>query len=101
MACAATEWRHAVSSKKTEQVYAIIFGQMRDEFGVAIPTLFRVVLDYEKAALNAVKRVFPHATVQGCTFHLAQAWNRRRDKLRLRLFIKGVQGVPKSLEVER
>ncbi|RCN37739.1 hypothetical protein ANCCAN_16358 [Ancylostoma caninum] len=92
---------YAISSKKTEQVYTTIFGHMRDELGAAVPTRLRIVLDYEKAAINAVKRVFPHATVQGCAFHLALAWNRRRDKLGLRRFIKGVEGVPKSLEVER
>ncbi|RCN35699.1 hypothetical protein ANCCAN_18439 [Ancylostoma caninum] len=89
---------YAISSKKTEQVYTTIFGHMRDELGAAVPIHLRIVLDYEKAAINAVKRVFPHATVQGCAFHLAQAWNRRRDKLVLRRFIKGVEGVPKSLE---
>ncbi|RCN33095.1 hypothetical protein ANCCAN_21079 [Ancylostoma caninum] len=64
---------YAISSKKTEQVYTIIFGHMRDELGAAVPPRLRVVLDYEKAAINAVKRVFPNATVQGCAFHLAQA----------------------------
>ncbi|KIH64615.1 hypothetical protein ANCDUO_05071 [Ancylostoma duodenale] len=40
-------------------------------------------------------QVFPHATVQGCAFHLAQAWNKRCD-----CFIKGAVDVAKSLEVE-
>ncbi|EYC12474.1 hypothetical protein Y032_0047g1500 [Ancylostoma ceylanicum] len=46
-------------------------------------------------------KVFPHGTVQGCAFHLAQAWNRRRDKLGMRRFFKSAIGVPESLEVER
>ncbi|RCN40816.1 hypothetical protein ANCCAN_13227 [Ancylostoma caninum] len=73
---------------------------MRDELGAAVPPRLRVVLDYEKPAINAVKRVFPHATVQGCAFHLAQAWNRRGDRLGLRRFIKGAVDMAKSLEVE-
>ncbi|KHJ79668.1 hypothetical protein OESDEN_20680, partial [Oesophagostomum dentatum] len=40
-----------------------------------------LAFDFEKAAINAAGRVFPTATVQGCAFHLAQAWNRKRDKV--------------------
>ncbi|KAK5965157.1 hypothetical protein GCK32_001021 [Trichostrongylus colubriformis] len=43
----------------------------------------RIVLDFEKAAIKAAKKCFPSASVQGCGFHLAQAWNRKRDALGL------------------
>ncbi|EYC20159.1 hypothetical protein Y032_0022g480 [Ancylostoma ceylanicum] len=91
---------HGVCNNGVE-VYTIIFRHLKDELGAAVPPRLRIVLDYEKAAINAVKRVFPHATEQGCAFHLAQAWNRRRDRLGLRRFIKEAVGVAKSLEVER
>ncbi|KAK5985668.1 hypothetical protein GCK32_010012 [Trichostrongylus colubriformis] len=38
----------------------------------------RVVLDSEKAAINAAKAVFPSASVERCAFHLAQARKRKR-----------------------
>ncbi|KHJ86533.1 hypothetical protein OESDEN_13711 [Oesophagostomum dentatum] len=44
------------------------------------------------------EQVFPDATVQGCAFHLAQAWNRRRDKKGLLPFLEGAR---KSAEVEK
>ncbi|EYC28699.1 hypothetical protein Y032_0007g3367 [Ancylostoma ceylanicum] len=89
---------YAISSKKTEQVYTTIFRHIRDEFNASVfPANLRVVLDFEKASINAVKRVFPDATVQGCAFHLAQAWNRRRDRVGLPPFINGAR---KSFEVE-
>ncbi|KHJ91540.1 hypothetical protein OESDEN_08598 [Oesophagostomum dentatum] len=48
----------------------------------------KVVLDFEKAAIGAAKKVI-NACVKGCTFHLAQAWNRRRDSLGLASYITG------------
>ncbi|EYB88407.1 hypothetical protein Y032_0248g99 [Ancylostoma ceylanicum] len=86
---------YAISSRKTQQVYEIIFRHIRDELP-AIPSNLRIVLDFERASIQAVKRVFPTATVQGCAFHLAQAWNRRRDLVGLKGF---VHGEDKSLEV--
>ncbi|KAL6739132.1 hypothetical protein Aduo_012618 [Ancylostoma duodenale] len=91
---------HGVCSNGVE-VYTTILGHMKDALDAAVPTRLRIVLDYKKAAINAAKRVFPHAIVQGCAFHLAQAWNRRGDRLGLRRSIKGLKGVPNSLEVER
>ncbi|KAK6009559.1 hypothetical protein OSTOST_25503 [Ostertagia ostertagi] len=52
----------------------------------------RILLDYEKAAITAAKRCFPSASVQGCAFHLAQAWNRKRDALGLHIRLKGRYG---------
>jgi len=36
-----------------------------------------VLTDFELAAINAVKQVFPEVTVKGCNFHFRQAVLRR------------------------
>ncbi|KAK6041047.1 hypothetical protein COOONC_21448 [Cooperia oncophora] len=36
-------------------------------------------LHSKKAANHAANKVFPNATVEGCAFHLAQAWNHKRN----------------------
>ncbi|KAK6042381.1 hypothetical protein COOONC_20114 [Cooperia oncophora] len=49
----------------------------------------RIILDFEKAAIKAAREVFPTASVQGCGFHLAQAWNRSCIALGLKKYILG------------
>jgi hypothetical protein len=44
----------------------------------------KVIIDFEYAAFNAVKTVFPVATVSGCLFHFGQAIWRRVTKLGLK-----------------
>ncbi|EYC30583.1 hypothetical protein Y032_0005g2734 [Ancylostoma ceylanicum] len=58
--------------------------------GVEVPLLYAI-------SSKKTEQVFPYATVQGCAFHLAQAWNRRRDHVGLPTFLSGMQ---KSFEVE-
>lgn len=48
-----------------------------------------MVLDFERASIKAVRRVFPGSRVEGCAIHFARAWNRKRDELGLRKFLKG------------
>lgn len=83
----------AVTAKKTEMVYAEIFGHLKRALehnghsgeGEGL----RIVLDFEKAAINAGRASFPSAKIEGCAFHLAQAWNRRMNSLGLRQHIHG------------
>ncbi|CAJ0599556.1 unnamed protein product [Cylicocyclus nassatus] len=88
---------YAVSARKTEEIYEAIFGHLRAELEASVmPPALRIVLDYERSAILAAGRVFPQARVQGCAFHLAQVWNRRRDKVGMTPFLEGPQ---KSVEV--
>ncbi|KHJ91042.1 hypothetical protein OESDEN_09103, partial [Oesophagostomum dentatum] len=81
---------YAVTCKKTEQAYTTIFGHLKRVLeDTTYPASLRVVLDFERSAINAASRVFPTATVQGCAFHLAQAWNRNKNKMGLTKFLEG------------
>ncbi|CAJ0593381.1 unnamed protein product [Cylicocyclus nassatus] len=82
----------AITQKRTVKEYRIIFNHIKEQFckyegGDILPKKF--ILDFERAAIKAATTTFPHAKVEGCAFHLAQAWNRRRDKLGLRAYIDG------------
>lgn len=43
----------------------------------------RFVVDFEMAIHNAIHLIWPYTPVQGCKFHLAQAWHRKIQKLGL------------------
>ncbi|KAK5977205.1 hypothetical protein GCK32_011421 [Trichostrongylus colubriformis] len=57
---------------------------MKEAMAPATLQGLRVVLDFGMDAINAVKAVFPSPSVEGCAFHLVQAWNRSRNALGLR-----------------
>ena len=40
-----------------------------------------ILLDFEKPAHNAVKKLFPNAIIQGCKFHLGQSFWRKIHSL--------------------
>ncbi|KAK6038121.1 hypothetical protein COOONC_24374 [Cooperia oncophora] len=74
-----------IMEKKTRRGYKRVFEHLKRSLLGETPR--RIVLDFEKAAIHAANKVFPNATVEGCAFHLAQAWNRKRNHL-------GLQRVP-------
>ncbi|KAK6050540.1 hypothetical protein COOONC_11955, partial [Cooperia oncophora] len=71
--------------KKTRRGYKRVFEHLKRK------SARRIVLDFEKAAIHAANKVFPNATVEGCAFHLAQAWNRKRNHLGLQKYLKGAE----------
>ncbi|KAK6059641.1 hypothetical protein COOONC_02726 [Cooperia oncophora] len=76
-----------ITEKKTRRVYKKIFEHLKANLRGETPR--RIVLDFEKAAIHAAKMVFPTASVECCAFHLAQAWNRKRNALTLKKYIQG------------
>ncbi|VDP62798.1 unnamed protein product [Heligmosomoides polygyrus] len=81
---------YALTRAQRESTYELVFSCLERELRSLGPQCVRrFVVDFERAAINAAKRTFPGINVEGCAFHLAQAWNRRRDALGLRKFIVG------------
>ncbi|CAJ0602174.1 unnamed protein product [Cylicocyclus nassatus] len=81
---------YAIMEKKDKQSYETVLSHLKTHllrFG-AVDGL-QVVVDYEKAAIAAIRTVFERSAVQGCAFHLALAWNRRRNAFGLTRFISG------------
>ncbi|RCN39155.1 hypothetical protein ANCCAN_14911 [Ancylostoma caninum] len=47
--------------------------------------------NFEKAAINASKKTFDKAELEGCGWHLSQAWTRQRDSMGLRQYVHEVK----------
>ncbi|KAK6056164.1 hypothetical protein COOONC_06332 [Cooperia oncophora] len=80
---------YCITEKKTEKVYLKIFAHLKATITSDAPR--RVVLDFEKSAIKAARKTFPAAAVEGCAFHIAQAWNRRRTHIGLTRYTQGVE----------
>ncbi|KIH62096.1 hypothetical protein ANCDUO_07623 [Ancylostoma duodenale] len=88
---------YAITRHKNIVTYRTIFRRLRKIIGER-PGL-RIVLDFKKAAIRAAREAFEGASVEGCAFHLAQAWNRMSKELGLRRFVRGPKG--KSITLNR
>nr|CDJ82448.1 unnamed protein product [Haemonchus contortus] len=56
----------AVATRKNERVYERIFGKLKEATEAAGGrNNIRILLDYKKAAINAAKRCFPSASIEG------------------------------------
>lgn len=65
----------ALLPSKTQDTYRRLFTAMKDTEPALRPAT--VTLDFERAAINAVRESFPDAAVNGCFYHLAQSVYRR------------------------
>jgi len=66
---------YALLPNKQEATYTTLFQILKDANDGLNPRT--MLMDYEKAALNAANAVFPDAEQQGCLYHLAQCVYRR------------------------
>ena len=50
------------------------------------PNPGKILADFEKAALNAFSKKFPHAEISCCYFHLTQSFNRKINEIGLKTY---------------
>ena len=71
---------YAIMPNKTTDTYVEMFTALRSAVVAAygdVGSVRYVLMDFELAAINAVRQVFPEVSVKGCTFHFRQAIMRR------------------------
>ncbi|VDK51171.1 unnamed protein product [Cylicostephanus goldi] len=83
-----------IARRKREEDYIVIFENLKEALRRADPNArehlqFRLIVDFEMATISAARRVFPQFSIQGCSWHLSQAWARKRNSLGLLQFLKG------------
>ncbi|KHJ76631.1 hypothetical protein OESDEN_23749 [Oesophagostomum dentatum] len=79
-----------LTSRKHQNIYIKVFGVVKTELlalGFDVSRL-RIIFDLERPAPVGIRQHFPESCVEGCGFHLAQAWNRRALKLGLKMHMK-------------
>lgn len=59
-----------LTTNKTTATYPTIFEMIKKDVPNFNPT--QITVDFEMAAINAAKKAFPNAKIQGCHFHLAK-----------------------------
>lgn len=60
-----------IAKDKTEVTYNKIFSTLKEHNPLLNPA--SIMIDYERAALNALTQNFPNAEIQGCFFHFGQS----------------------------
>ncbi|XP_061708746.1 uncharacterized protein LOC133518956 [Cydia pomonella] len=71
---------YALLPDKTTNTYLRLFNYLRNELGMCVK---KYKTDYERAAINAFKEVYPECDVSGCFFHYNKAIWRKSEELKL------------------
>lgn len=58
-------------SRKTERAYTALFNKILSVVPEWQPQV--IIVDFERAAIAAIRTIFPYTTIRGCWFHSSQA----------------------------
>jgi len=58
-------------SRKTERAYTALFNKILSIVPEWQPQI--IIVDFERAAIAAIRTIFPYTTIRGCWFHSSQA----------------------------
>lgn len=70
---------YALLANKTRATYATLFRLIKSQIPEFNPKT--IILDFEKAAMLAVKRIFPKVIISGCFFHFSRCLWRKADEI--------------------
>ena len=63
---------------KSENIYKIMWRRIKDLCPTACPS--HIIVDFEKASINAFRENFPRTTIKGCFFNLTQnVWRKIQE----------------------
>jgi hypothetical protein len=74
---------YCLLSNKTAATYDMVLRQLKLLVPLAAPR--KILVDFERAAMNAFSSAFPDATVTGCYFHLCQSVIRKVNEIGLKV----------------
>lgn len=83
---------------KSEEIYTRLLSALKNLIPEAAPT--RILTDFEMAAMNSFRVVFPTAEISGCFFHLSQAVLRKVGALGLKnMYESNVDNIAISIKM--
>ena len=73
---------YVLLSSKRQNIYILLLQNLvslAEELGISLNPEF-ILIDFEIAAINAIKAIFPNTKLKGCFFHLCQSIYRKIQK---------------------
>lgn len=73
---------YCLVTNKTAETYTSLLNELKTLIPLAAPR--KILVDFERAAINSFQNAFPHAVVTGCYFHLTQSVLRKVNEIGLK-----------------
>lgn len=72
---------YALLPNKTKNIYKTLFKLIKSQIPQFYPKTF--ILDFEQAAMSAIKNMFPESQISGCHFHFSKSLWQKAEELGL------------------